>query len=95
MIGRRKLKSNVASIECPVDLDSLILSDSCSPEYLEENLNVHDDILHDAIALSDCAGWLLKLDVFEKFSQDLRLALYGCLDAFSMMSRVYFIIQLA
>lgn len=94
MIGRRKLKSNVASIECPVDLDSLILSDSCSPEYLEENLNVHDDILHDAIALSDCAGWLLKLDVFEKFSQDLRLALYGCLDAFSMMSRVYFIIQL-
>lgn len=94
MVGRRKLKSNTASIECPIDLDSLILSDGCSPEFLETNLNVNEDILHDAIMWSDCAGWLLKLDVFEKFSADLRYAIFNCLAAFSLMNRVYFILQL-
>lgn len=94
MIGRRKLKQNATSIECPVDLDALILSDSFSPEFLEENLNVNDDILYDAIVLSDFAGWLLNIDLFERFSPDLRNSLYGCLEAFSLMDRVYFIIQL-
>ena len=91
---RRKLKASPVSIDCPVDLDSLILSDECSPEFLELNLSVNDDILRDAILWSACAGWLLKLDVFEKFTPEFRASLYGCLDAFSKMTRVYFIIQL-
>lgn len=94
MARGRKLNPNSVSIECPVDLDSLILSDKCSPEYLEENLNVQDELVHDAISLSTCAGWLLKMEVFEKFSPEFRKTLYWCLDAFSRMTRVYFILQM-
>lgn len=90
----KKLKSNVVSIDCPVDLDSLILSDDCTPEFLEENLNIQEELVHEAISLSTCAGWLLNLDIFEKFSSDFRKVLYWCLDAFSRMTRVYFILQL-
>lgn len=90
----KKLKTTTIQVDCPIDLDRLLLSEECTPEYIEENLNIHDELVRDAISLSDCAGWLLKMDVFEKFSPKLRKTLYWSLDAFSRMTRVYFILQL-
>ena len=81
-------------LQCPLDLDSIILSDSFSPEFLETNLNVSHDIMWDAIKNSTCSGCLLWLDVIKGFSKDFRYELYKCMDAFNKMSRNYFRIKL-
>lgn len=83
----------IDSIQCQVDLDSLIMSDKCSPEFIEENLNINDDILYDAIKLSRCSYWLLKLDVFRSFSSEFRIRLLENLEAFTRVNRIYFINQ--
>ena len=83
----------IDSIQCPVDLDSLIMSDNLTPNFIEDNLNIGDDILWDAIRLSTCSYWLLKLDVLKEFSPKFRKRIYKSLPAFSRMVRVYFYIQ--
>ena len=81
-------------LECPLDLDGLIMSPSGNvPEFLEDNLNVGDDILENAISLSTCAGWLLTLNVFRRFSLDLRTRLMRCLPSFTPMVSIYFVLQ--
>jgi len=81
-------------LECPLDLDGLIMSPSGNvPEFLGDNLNVGDDILENAISLSTCAGWLLTLDVFRHFSLDLRTRLMRCLPSFTPMVSIYFVLQ--
>ena len=90
----RKLPRYVSSIQCPVDLDTLVMSSDCTPEFIEENMNVGDDIFWDAISTSTCSYWLLKMDVMEQFSKDMRRRIFWALPAFNRMSRVYFYIQL-
>ena len=82
-------------IQCPVDLDALVMSPACTPEYIEENLGVSDDIMWDAIRLSTCQYWLLKIDVLEGFSFAFRRRIYRCLPAFSRMNRKYFAIRMS
>ena len=93
-MAKRKLPRYVNSIQCPVDLDSLIMSSDCSPQFLEENLNVRDDIFWDAIGMSTYAGWLLNLDMFSQFSKEMRERIYQALASFSRLDRVYFHIKL-
>jgi len=83
----------IDSIQCPVDLDALVMSKDCTPKFIEENLNIGDDIMWDAIRLSTCNYWLLKLDVLKEFSPRFRKRIYKSLPAFSRMIRVYFYIQ--
>ena len=98
MAGKH-LPRYVSSIQCPVDLDSLIMpsapmSTEPTPQSIEENLNVGDDIFWDAIGTSTLSSWLLKLDVMEQFSKEMRRKIFWALPNFSRMSRVYFYIQL-
>ena len=94
MITRKKLPRYVNSIQCPVDLDSLVMSSECTPKFIEENLNVGDDIFWDAVGNSTLSYWLLKLDVMEQFSREMRRRIFWALPNFSRMNRVYFYIQL-
>ena len=93
-MARKNQSRYVNSIQCPVDLDSLLMSPECSPEYIEENMNVGSDIFWDAIRTSTMSYWLLKLDVMEQFSKDMRSKIFCALPVFSRMSRVYFYIQM-
>lgn len=77
-----------------MDLDSIIMSDKCCPAYVEENLNVSDEILFDAIRFSANQGWLLKLDVFDEFSEKFKNRLLDNFDAFTNLSMNYFVYQL-
>ena len=81
-------------IECPLDLDELIMSPLAgSSDFLNVNLNVSDDILSDAISLSAYAGWLLTLDVFRRLSLDIRTSLLQNLNFFSPIVVVCFLAQ--
>ena len=94
---RKKLKTGnkyVTSIQCPVDLDSLIMSTDYTSESIEGELGVPEGMLWDAIRTSTCAYWLLKLDVMDGFSPEFRHKLYWCLNAFTRVNRTYFILQL-
>lgn len=93
MAGKH-LPRYVSSIQCPVDLDSLIMSSECTPQFIEDNLNVGEDIFWDAVGTSTMSYWLLKLDVMEQFSKEMRRRIFWALPNFSRMSRVYFYIQL-
>lgn len=88
------MPENKCSIQCYIELDDLIMSRDCSPRFLEENLGVPDDVLYDAISYSTCANWLLKLDYLKEFSPEFRRRLYKCITAFSIIHRVYFLLQL-
>ena len=92
---KKKINRYIDSIQCQLDLDSLIMSDKCSPEFIEENLNINDDILYDAIKLSHCSYWLLKLDVFRSFSSEFRIRLLENLEAFTRVNRIYFVNQVS
>ena len=92
-MSKTKINRYIDSIQCQLDLDSLIMSDKCSPEFIEENLNINDDILYDAIKLSHCSYWLLKLDVFRSFSSEFRIRLLENLAAFTRVNRIYFVNQ--
>lgn len=92
-MSKTKINRYVDSIQCQLDLDSLIMSDKCSPEFIEENLNINDDILYDAIKLSHCSYWLLKLDVFRSFSFEFRIRLLENFEAFTRVNRIYFVNQ--
>lgn len=85
----------VDSIQCPIDLDSLIMCGDCTPEHIEENLGVGQDIMWDAIRLSTCQYWLLKIDVMERFTSEFRKRIYACLPTFSRLNRKYFRIKLS
>jgi len=85
----------VDSIQCPIDLDSLIMCGDCTPERIEENLGVGQDIMWDAIRLSTCQYWLLKIDVLERFTSGFRNRIYACLPTFSRLNRKYFRIKLS
>lgn len=85
----------IDSIQCPLNLDSLIMSDECTPEFIEENLKVGQDIMWDAIRLSTCQYWLLKLENIAGFSTDFRDRIYNNLPAFSRMNRKYFHIKVS
>ena len=93
MAGKH-LPRYVSSIQCPVDLDSLIMSSECTPQFIEDNLNIGEDIFWDAIGTSTMSYWLLKLDVMEQFSKEMRRRIFWALPNFSRMNRVYFYIQL-
>lgn len=93
MAGKH-LPRYVNSIQCPVDLDSLIMSSECTPQFIEENLNIGEDIFWDAVGTSTMSYWLLKLDVMEQFSKEMRRRIFWALPNFSRMNRVYFYIQL-
>lgn len=98
MAMRRKLKTgeNKGQLyDCPVDLDSLIMSDRCSPEFIELNLDVSDDILYDAIRTSMFGNWILNLDFITGFSSGFRKRLYRNMDAFDQMSKMYFLIKVS
>ena len=81
-------------LECPLDLDGLIMS-PCGgmPDFLDVNLNVSDDILSNAISLSAYAGWLLTLDVFRGLSLNARTSLLQNLNFFSPIVVVCFLAQ--
>ena len=81
--------------DCPVDLDALIMSDKCSPEWIELNLNVSDDILYDAIRNSMFGSWILELDFISGFSEMFRRRLFKNIDAFQTMAKMYFLIKVA
>ena len=82
-------------IQCPLDLDSLIMTPTITPDVLELNCSLADDnILYDAIRLSTCAYWMFKLDMLEQFSADFRLRLYSCLPALARVTRLYFNYQM-
>lgn len=93
MAGKH-LPRYVNSIQCPVDLDSLIMSSECTPQFIEDNLNIGEDIFWDAVGTSTMSYWLLKLDVMEQFSKEMRRRIFWALPNFSRMNRVYFYIQL-
>ena len=98
MAIRRKLKTGENKgplYDCPVDLDSLIMSNECSPEWIETNLNVSDDILYDAIRTSMFGNWILNLDFITGFSSGFRKRLYRNMDAFDQMSKMYFLIKVS
>lgn len=81
-------------LECPLDLDGLIMSPSGGiPDFLDVNLNVSDDILSNAISLSAYAGWLLTLDVFRRLSLNARTSLLQNLNFFSPIVVVCFLAQ--
>lgn len=82
-------------IQCPLNLDDLIMSPATIPAVVELNCSLADDnILYDAIRLSTCAYWLFKIDVLEQFSADFRLRLYNCLSALPRVTRMYFNYQM-
>ena len=82
-------------IQCPLDLDAIIMPQTTTPDVVELNCSLaSDDILYDAIRLSTCAYWMFKLDVLEQFSADFRLRLYSCLPALSRVTRLYFNYQM-
>ena len=82
-------------INCPLDLDALIMTPTITPDVVELNCALADDnILFDAIRLSTCAYWMFKLDVLEKFSHDFKLRLYNCLPALARTTRMYFNFQI-
>ena len=93
-MAKKQLPRYVNSIQCPVDLDSLIMSTDCTPQFIEDNLNVADDIFWDAIGTSTLSSWLLKLDVMGQFSKEMRRKIFWALPNFNRISRVYFFIQL-
>ena len=96
VMGKYRIEHRyVDSIQCPVDLDSLIMCGDCTPEHIEENLGVGQDIMWDAIRLSTCQYWLLKIDVMERFTSGFRNRIYSCLPTFSRLNRKYFRIRLA
>lgn len=96
---RRKSRSTTRSasvqfIECPLDLDSLILSpDGGNAEFLDSNLNVSEEILENAISLSAYAGWLLNHDVFSRLSFGVRASILRSLHAFSPIVAVCFLVR--
>lgn len=82
-------------IQCPLDLDSLIMPQTTTPDVVELNCALaDDDILYDALRLSTCSYWMFKLDVLEQFSSDFRTRLYGCLPAVSRIVKSYFNYQM-
>lgn len=82
-------------INCPLDLDALIMAPNTTPDVVELNCALADDnILFDAIRLSTCAYWMFKLDVLEQFSNDFKLRLYNCLPALARTTRMYFNYQI-
>ena len=82
-------------INCPLDLDALIMTPTITPDVVELNCALADDnILFDAIRLSTCAYWMFKLDVLEQFSHDFKLRLYNCLPALARTTRMYFNYQI-
>ena len=82
-------------MDCPVDLDALIMSENCTPEWIETNLGVSDDILYDAIRNSMYGGWILNLDFISGFSKPFRRRLFKNIDAFTQMVKMYFLIKVA
>lgn len=95
-MGRKQIPSRyVNDIQCPLDLDAIIMSDDCTPEQIEMNLNVGDDILYDAIRLSVNSSWLLKLDVLRRFSSTVRRRLFKNIEAFPMLTSTYFLLQVS
>ena len=82
-------------IQCPLDLDAIIMPQTTTPNVVELNCALADDnILFDAIRLSTCAYWMFKLDILEQFSADFRLRLYSCLPALARVTRLYFNYQM-
>lgn len=82
-------------IQCPLNLDDLIMSPTTTPTVVELNCSLADDnILYDAIRLSLCSYWMFKIDVLEQFSSKFRLRLYGCISALARTTRMYFNYQM-
>ena len=82
-------------IQCPLDLDAIIMPQTTTPDVVELNCALaDDDILYDAIRLSTCSYWMFKLDVLEQFSSEFRIRLYGCLPAVSRIVNSYFNYQM-
>lgn len=94
--GQRQKPPNPRDyIQCPLDLDAIIMPQTTTPDVVELNCAlVDDDILFDAVRLSTCAYWLFKLDVLEQFSSDFRQRLYNCLPALPRVTRLYFNYQM-
>ena len=82
-------------IHCPLNLDSLIMSPTITPNILERNCELADNnILYDAIRLSTCAYWMFKLDVLGQFSPKFRQRLYTCVPSLAKITRMYFNYQM-
>ena len=82
-------------IQCPLDLDAIIMSPTITPDVLELNCSLVDDnILFDAIRLSTCAYWLFKLDILEQFGLPFRHRLFTCTPGMSRITRMYFNYQI-
>ena len=82
-------------IQCPLNLDDLIMSPAITAEMVELNCSLADDtILYDAIRLSLCSYWLFKIDVLEQFSPMFRIRLYSCISALARTTRMYFNYQM-
>lgn len=82
-------------INCPLNLDALIMTPTITPDVVELNCSLADDnILFDAIRLSTCAYWMFKLDVLEQFNHEFKCRLYNCLPALARTTRMYFNYQI-
>ena len=81
-------------IQCPLNLDGIIMAPTTTPDIVELNCALGDELLFDAIRLCTCSYWLFKLDILEKFSKQFRTRLYSCLPALPRITRQYFNYQL-
>lgn len=81
-------------IQCPLNLDGIIMAPTTTPDVVELNCTLGDDLLFDAIRLCTCSYWLFKLDVLVQFSKEFRTRLYSCLPALPRIIRLYFNYQI-
>ena len=82
-------------IQCPLNLDDLIMSPATTPAVVELNCSLADDnILFDAVRMSLCSYWMFKLDVLDKFSIPFRHRLFACIPGLSRITRMYFNYQI-
>lgn len=82
-------------INCPLNLDALIMTPTITPDVVELNCSLADDnILFDAVRMSICSYWMFKLDVLDKFSIPFRHRLFACIPGLARITRMYFNYQI-
>lgn len=87
---RKQIRHSSPIVSCQLDIDALLMSEQCTPEFIEENLDVDDAILYDAILYAINQSWLLKLDVLKRFSKKFRTKLFNNFNAFGNITISYF-----
>lgn len=96
-MARTKKKDNIISYSgwCPLNLDTLIMSDRFSAGEIERNLGVLDDtMMSDCIKRSACAPWILRIGVLDGFSAEFRKRVFRHIASFNPSSVSYLLHQI-